>query len=172
MRFMSRKQQGEGIVLNFGDALKARLDRNALFSEAVTLEKTVGRNAYSDFLRAHGRRPSPAEAATMGRLMQARVMASDGSLQPPLSRRERKARSEFKVKERRDKRFRLHVLRLRKALAALSENSEPPADVLVHVGDYVDAPFISEQLEPALSWLNRFAEEWQRRAKLKSLSSS
>lgn len=68
-----------------------------LLVEAEGIEATYGPNAYVDYLRAHHRRPSPAEAATIGALWGGRVRADDGKLYPPLTKKfkaERKARQE------------------------------------------------------------------------------
>ena len=50
--------------------------------EVETIEAVYGPNAYSDYLRKHGRRPEPATAATIGGFLGGRVKASDGSMQP------------------------------------------------------------------------------------------
>lgn len=57
-------------------------DRSALLAEASALDVWHGPNPYSDFLRRKGRRPNPAEAEGIGRLMGTRVLASDGRKYP------------------------------------------------------------------------------------------
>src|SRR5882672_6135379 len=63
----------------------------ALKIEARALEATHGKNPYSDFLLKHGRRPNQNEAAGMGRMMNMRLKAADGSLQPKLTKAEKVA---------------------------------------------------------------------------------
>lgn len=59
-----------------------------LAAEAMALDVWHGRTIYADFLREHNRRPDPAQAAAIGKIMGTRVRASDGSMQPkPASRR-------------------------------------------------------------------------------------
>lgn len=63
--------------------------------EAEGIEATYGPNPYSDYLRAHKRRPSRDEAAAMGKLWGGRVRADDGTMQPvirPTQEQRRKAR--------------------------------------------------------------------------------
>jgi hypothetical protein len=50
--------------------------------EAAAIEASYGPNVYSNYLRKHGKRPTRAEAITMGRLIGGRVRADDGSMQP------------------------------------------------------------------------------------------
>lgn len=54
--------------------------------EAEGIEAIYGSNPYSAYLRTHGRRPSRAEAAYIGRSMGGRVRADDGTMQPPRAR--------------------------------------------------------------------------------------
>ncbi len=55
--------------------------------EIETLEAQYGPNAYSDYLRKHGRRPEPVTAATIGKVLGGRVKADDGSMQPQPARK-------------------------------------------------------------------------------------
>lgn len=54
-----------------------------LLVEAEGIEAHYGPNAYVDYLRKHRRRPSPAEAATIGQLLGGRVRADDDKMYPP-----------------------------------------------------------------------------------------
>ena len=54
-----------------------------LEAEAKALEAWFGKNLYSDFLLKNKARPDRSQAAAIGALMGGRVMASDGSMQPP-----------------------------------------------------------------------------------------
>lgn len=71
---MQRLVQPDG-TLSFGAAHELRI-------EIEWIEAVHGPNAYSDYLRKHGRRPDPVTAAIIGRLLGGRVKASDGSMQP------------------------------------------------------------------------------------------
>jgi hypothetical protein len=62
-------------VLDFEAARELRI-------EIQSIEAVHGPNAYSDYLRKHGRRPDPATAKTIGRVLGGRVKAADGSMQP------------------------------------------------------------------------------------------
>lgn len=59
--------------------------------EAGAIEATYGPNAYSHYLRKYGKRPTRAEADTIGRLIGGRVRADDGTLRPPRPVAKRKA---------------------------------------------------------------------------------
>ena len=71
---MQRLVQSDG-VLDFGAAHELRI-------EIECIEALHGPNAYSKYLRKHGRRPDPATAAVIGDILGGRVKASDGSMQP------------------------------------------------------------------------------------------
>lgn len=75
---MQRHVQPDG-VLNFGAAHELRI-------EIECIEAVHGPNAYSDYLRKHGRRPDPATAAVIGNILGGRVKALDGSMQPARKR--------------------------------------------------------------------------------------
>lgn len=66
-----------------------------LMVEAEGIEATYGPNAYTDYLRAHKKRPPRDEAATLGAFLGGRVRADDGTMQPvirPTREQRRKAR--------------------------------------------------------------------------------
>jgi hypothetical protein len=136
-----------------------------LMMEAEAIEIWHGLNAYSDFIRKHGRRPDRKQAATIGRLLGGRVAADDGSMQPPLSKADRDVIRDIKARRKAASRRYDHILRLRNAIAALSENEDDPAEVIGHGSCLLDGPAISAQLDIALCWLNRFAQEWHSREK-------
>ena len=62
-------------VLDFDAARELRV-------EIQIIEAVHGPNAYSEYLRKHGRRPDAVTAATIGRVLGGRVKAADGSMQP------------------------------------------------------------------------------------------
>src|ERR1700730_13973473 len=78
-------------VVPFQDAPQRGRGRRSLRAEAEVINAWYGQNAYSDFLTKHGRRPDPKEATAIGRLIGARVKATDGRMYPAQSAAERKA---------------------------------------------------------------------------------
>jgi hypothetical protein len=155
----------EAVILPLGDASGSNRTRQLLVSEAAALEAQYGKNAYSDYLLAHHRRPSVAEAATIGRLLGGRVEADDGSLQPPLNKADRLALRGIKERRRNAARRYDQILRLRTAIAALAANQDDPADVIAGGSILLECPEISLHLDHALRWLSRFAQEWHSREK-------
>jgi hypothetical protein len=135
----------------------------ALRAEAVAIEAWHGKNPYSDFLFKYCRRPDPNQAATMGRLIGARVRASDGTMQPPLSATERRLTRAERMRYRAKADIDSQVARLCRAIAGLAENDAPPAEIMGHVRPDLDEPIIRKQLSRAVLWLSRFEEEWRRR---------
>lgn len=154
---MQKLSAASAEIIQFGKAsLRLRVERE-LRSEAAALIERYGPNAYSEFILKHGRRPTRGQAATIGRLMGARVRAADGTLQPKrLNRRKAKnSRSEGDYIDQ--------ILRFRCALANLAENEDDPADVIRYMDPlFGDVSVIREQLGHAVQWINRFAEEWHR----------
>jgi len=130
--------------------------------EADQIEALNGVNPYSTFLRKHGHRPDRTQASTIGRLMGARVRASDGTMQPKLSAGERAAIKSIKKRRKEWGQQVEHIRRTMAAIAALSENQHDPSTVIDYAADVFLDSAIHEQLEIALNWLNRFAEESRR----------
>jgi hypothetical protein len=149
---------------SWGEVLSLSAARD-LRTEIEALEAWHGPNAYSIYLRKHGRRPSAAEAAGIGRLLGGRVMANDGTMQPPISSVDRVALRG--IKSRRDAYARRydHLVRLKTALAALAENVDDPAEVLADGSCVLSPEEIDSNLDAALCWLKRFAEHWHGRPK-------
>jgi hypothetical protein len=150
-------------VLAFKDALQRSKGRSGLSAEAAAIEAWYGRNAYSDFLKNHGCRPEPEQATTIGRLIGARVKAADGRMYPAPSAAERKTRRAIRQESADETKGALEILRLRKAISGLAANTRDPADLIKSLSSDIDEPEIREQLQDAVEWLTRFAEEWQRR---------
>ncbi|MBU3887720.1 hypothetical protein FM996_00515 [Methylosinus sporium] len=128
---------------------------------ADRVEAEFGKNAYSDFLRKHGHYPDVAQAATIGKLLGGRVRASDGSMQPPLSKADREAIKAIRRRRKDWKRIQDHLYRVNTAISALSVNEDEPETVARYFREHSSVPD-SMQLEAAISWLNRFAEELRR----------
>jgi len=61
-------------------------DAHLVRLEAQHWEHRHGRDAYSTFLLKHGRRPDPAQAEVLGKIVGRRVKASDGLRYPKLTR--------------------------------------------------------------------------------------
>ena len=156
-------ETGDEMVLGFGEAA-ARLHAAAeLRAEAFAIEGYHGKNAYSDFLLKHGARPNADQAATMGRWMGARVMASDGTMQPPRTASERAAEREDRRRRHGEAQLELEIRRLASAISGLAENTKSPDELLEHFCSDIDEPKIRAQLRRAVQWLNRFDQEWRRR---------
>jgi hypothetical protein len=163
---MERCWQCEGnAVVSFTDAAALIEAREVFRAEASQIEACFGKNAYSDFLNQHGHRPDPKQAATIGRLLGMRVQASDGSMQPPLTKGERDTLQTARNQLREKARYRRQVDGIRQAILSLAQNVDSPEDVLRYVHSRFDAPIIREHLSHAVEWLSRFAEEWDRRDK-------
>jgi hypothetical protein len=152
-------------LLPLGDACEANKNRHLLISEALALEAHFGKNAYSDYLLHHHKRPDRDEAATIGRLLGGRVRAADGSLQPPLTKTDRLVLQGIRSRRKAAARRYDQILRLHAAIAALSQNQDDPADIIAGGSLLFDGPEIASQLDLALCWLSRFAMEWHGREK-------
>jgi hypothetical protein len=137
----------------------------ALILESEAIEAWYGANLYSSFLRRHGKRPNREQAATIGRLLGGQVEADDGTMQPSLTEGDRKALRRIKARRKAASRRYDHILRLRQAIAALAENEDDPAEVIGTGSCLLNCDAISAQLDVALVWLSRFAEEWHGREK-------
>ena len=81
-------------------------------------------------------------------------------MQPPLTKADRKVLQGIRSRRKAASRRYDHILRLRDAIAALSENEDDPAEVRGTGSCLLDEPAISAQLDSALCWLSRFAKEW------------
>lgn len=136
----------------------ARLDaehRQALLLLDVSdYERAHGANAYTAYIRKHGKRPAPAEARAIGLLVGKRVKADDGRFYPKKTKAEREFEREQKKRsdeagERLDR-----SLRLRHAIVELAEMPISPENIDIF---YLDEREIATKLHAALSWLNRFA---------------
>lgn len=152
-------------VVVFGQVVADAQITQELKAEADELEALYGPNPYSFFLRRNGRRPDREQAASIGLLVGGRVMADDGTKQPPLSDGDRELLKGIKARRRAASRRYDHIVRLRDALAALSENQDDPADIIGGGSCLLNEREISEQLDVAVCWLTRFAREWHGREK-------
>ena len=149
-------------IVTLGNTSDITRVRALLASEAMALEAQYGKNPYSDYLLKHHKRPEPNEAAAIGRLIGGRCEASDGSLQPPLSKADRQVLKAIKARRKAASRRYNQILRLRSAIALLAQNEDDPTAVIACGSVLFDCPEIKNQMELALGWLNRFAREWSR----------
>lgn len=152
-------------VVKLDDAASAHKQRHLLSSEAAALEAEYGSNAYSIYLRKHQCRPSASEAAAIGRLLGGQVKADDGSMQPALSNADRAAITSIRKRRSDASRRYDQIMRFRTAIAALAANPDDPAEIIGSGSVLLNDEEITGQLSNALSWLTRFAEEWENRGK-------
>ncbi|MEY9590993.1 hypothetical protein ABIA06_003284 [Bradyrhizobium yuanmingense] len=150
----------EATVVDLGDALGSVSARRVLLAEATVIEAWHGKNAYSDFLIKHGHRPSANQATTIGRLIGARVKADDGKLYPH-RRQDRDLLLRKQVATETGKA--IEIQRLIRAVTALAANTQEPSGLIDELCPETEEPEIREQLEGAVEWLTRFAQEWKRR---------
>jgi hypothetical protein len=130
-----------------------------LRAEATAFAERHGKNPYSDFILAHGRRPDPNQAAAMGRIIGRQVKAADGTMQPRRTRAEKEALREASLARKEIYRIWDHIAQLRAALAHLALIEGEPATI---IGEIVacDRPEIDANLQKSVDWLLRFATEW------------
>ena len=152
-------------VLAFEDALRRSRGRDGLGAEAAAIEAWYGGNAYSDFLKKHGCRPNPEQATAIGILIGARVKAADDRMYPIQTVAERKTQRIARLQAASEAECALEIHRLQKAISGLAANTRDPAELIDRLCPDIDEPGIREQLQDAIRWLTRFAEEWQRREK-------
>jgi hypothetical protein len=149
-------------------------DKDELLCEAARVEAACGSNAYSAFLRKHGCRPDQMQAATIGKLLGGRVRASDGTMQPPLSKADREVLRCIRQR-RKDRARRLElVTRLRAAIETFSEMGMEieSGDVLNAAKSDLYTMEIREKIESAVFFLNRFAKEFGDHGKTQSAKNS
>ncbi|UYO42320.1 hypothetical protein KQX63_12940 [Rhodopseudomonas palustris] len=141
------------------------LEKRLLLNSADTIEARIGKNAYSDYIRHHRRLPDPKEASTIGSLIGGRVRASDGTLQPLLSNADREWRRQVRSRRKEAARRYQQILRFRQAIVALAQNEDDPLELIAGDSVLFDVDEIAQNMDRALDWLSRFAEEWHRHGK-------
>jgi hypothetical protein len=152
-----RLVSSEGCAVAPAPTASVRAPRSQLREEAETLEIQFGPNAYADYLRKNGVLPDPETAATIGRLVGGRVKASDGSLQPALTEADRAYRRAAKKRRAEWYRKADNIHRLKSVIALLCQCDGDPGE-LIKAGGF-DDPLVREQLDFAVAYLKRFAEE-------------
>jgi hypothetical protein len=140
-----------------------RLETRATLKLEADLDESYhGANAYNQFLRKHGQRPAPAEAATIGTLLGHRVRANDGKLYPaPTKEQKAERKRELAVRKAEDKRIE-NELNLHAAVTFLARNTEDPAAIATGLRgeDFHLSADIDRDLEIALDWLLTFHKAW------------
>jgi hypothetical protein len=153
------------LVDNTPSSLLATLiEADSVIAEADDFEALAGPNPYSRFLRKHGCRPSPDQASTIGRLMGARVRASDGSLQPVLTKGERSAIRDIRKRRKEWAQLFDNAQRTANAVVGLAQNHIEPSTVFGYRREKFASDEFLKQIDSAVRWLNRFAEEAHRHA--------
>ncbi len=147
--------------IEYDDAV-ARLDTvNALKAEARDFAARNGANPYSDFVLKHGRRPDPEHAATLGRLINKQVRASDGSLQPRLSAEQRSERKARQAEQRERDALARQASMLTIAIRNLADITATPERLISGLSPTFDKPIIAEKVQQAVDSLQRFAAKWR-----------
>jgi hypothetical protein len=164
LRLVSKDEKDGTVEVFLSVPSDAKILRE-LMVEAEAIEAWYGLNAYSSFIKTNGKRPDRKQAEAIGRLLGGRVAADDGSMQPPLTKTDRELLRGIKSRRKAASRRYDHILRLRDAIAVLSENEDDPAEIIGTGSCLLNERAISAQLDVALCWLNRFAEEWHGRKK-------
>ena len=150
-----------GAAVTCDDAV-AHLDAvSALKADARDFAARNGPNAYSDFVLKHGRRPDAGHAATLGRLINKQVRASDGSLQPRLSVEQRKERKTLRAKQKNRDALAHQMLMLTSAICNLADLTATPDQLIAGLSPTFDKPVIAEKMQQAIESLQRFAAKWQ-----------
>jgi hypothetical protein len=148
---------GAGVV-RLDEAAERAREIQCLKAEARDFEARNGKNLYSDFILKHGRRPDPDHAATLGELINIQVKASDGSLQPKLTRADRAARKKRRDEQELQRRPSRDARQVWCSLRDLGEIQTSPADLACILLDRPDSKGIRERLQHALEYLERVAE--------------
>lgn len=134
--------------------IEAEYQQALLLLDISDYERANGPNAYTTYVRKHGKRPPPAEAKTLALVIGKRVKADDGRFYPKKTKAQRQLERE--EKKRREARAVVHErsFRLRLAITDLADMDLSPADIEMF---YLDERAIQTKLQSAVEWLTRFA---------------
>lgn len=144
--------------MRLDEAAERARDVQVLKAEARDFEARNGKNLYSDFILKHGLRPDPEHAATLGRLINIQVKASDGSLQPKLTKTDRAARKHSRNEQEARRRPIRDANQLWCALRDISEIQTDPDDLSSLLSTRQDSAQIRSRVKRALECLARFAD--------------
>lgn len=142
-------------IENISDLQRAR----AIRLEAAAFVAKNGSDVYYDFLLEHGRRPDRKEATAIGMLLGRQVLAADNSLQPIVSKGVRAGRRNTNKAEKADLRVDIELNRALDAISFLAKNEIDPAPLIARISTF-ESEELTEQVQKAVVWLNRFADGW------------
>ena len=154
---MQEKRQTFLRLIGTSTEPKPRPAASDLVLEADKIEALNGPNPYSSFLRKHGSRPDRNQAIAIGRIMSARVRASDGSMQPELTRGEQEGIRSIRKRRREWAQKADHISRTLSAIEAIAQNSHDPETVASYGAEAFVDPTTREKLAKAVQWLQRIA---------------
>ncbi|RUX30068.1 hypothetical protein EOA23_12630 [Mesorhizobium sp. M2A.F.Ca.ET.042.01.1.1] len=152
-------------VILLGTAANNQSIKASLEAEAKALEAWHGKNPYSEFLIVHGHRPDVQQAAAIGQLMGAQVLASDGSKQPGLSRIYRLATKRAREERKHKSTSTDAANKIKSAVAALHFNDDIRNKLVHDLFFLIDDAEFRSQLLSARKLLDRFAESFDGQAR-------
>ncbi|MDE1991673.1 MAG: hypothetical protein KGI75_04185 [Rhizobiaceae bacterium] len=117
-------------------------------------------NAYTEYVEKHRKRPDRETAADIGRLLGGQVKADDGTMQPPKSKMQKDSEREARSLRKEEEGVRLQCRSITAAIGYLGYCKDDPAEV-IRLIDRWETPAITENIEHAVEWINRFAKEWR-----------
>ena len=135
--------------------------------EIEIIEAQHGPNPYSNYLRKHGKRPPPNEAAAIGKVFGCRVKADDGSMQPPLSVADKSALKAIKSRRKEYARRYEQVARIKAAIATFAEIKDELPKVIDDWRSVSNSPETLENADIGLYWMTRFVELWHGQISIK-----
>jgi hypothetical protein len=141
---------------------QAETTSRELRAEAVALEAWYGPNAYSQYLAKHGRRPDPADAATIGRIIGAQVKASDGTMQPRLTKAQREVIRADRKRRNADSSRAQKTEQFTHAMMILSDNREEADEIIAHANSQLDESNFGSLVLGVLTFANRITEGFTR----------
>ena len=134
---------------------------SSILADAAWIESRQGANAYTEYLRRHGRRPDPATARTIGALIEARVKADDGRLYPPLTAAEKATNREKREQRKSENHLVNTAYHIGYAIQLLAENDTDPEAIM---GALAGRAFPDKiNLDKATENFGRFVAAWRRR---------
>jgi hypothetical protein len=128
--------------------------RALLLLDISDYERDHGPNAYTRYVRKHGKRPPPAEARAMALVMGKRVQAADGRWYPKKTAAEREFDLQRKQRQEAFSEMSKASRAVFEAVSAISALKTPPEELEIlswHARE------IEASLHVAVEWLNRFA---------------
>jgi ParB-like chromosome segregation protein Spo0J len=134
-------------------SIRKEQEAAALRASAQRQEDREGPNLATQFVKKHGRIPSPAEASKMARIMGVSVLSTARVFESPLPP------DELAEAQRRNG----CIDDLIEALGIITKIPETPEKVATYAEDYDRGP-IDDLLSKAMPWLAAFIKEWPNHA--------